>query len=85
MKTRKLTAKVKKGRRLKQVGALPFRREADGEIRFLLITSRGTKRFVIPKGWRMKKLTDADAAAKEAKQEAGVVGTTAARPIGDPW
>lgn len=82
MKVKKAKAKARKGKRLKQVGALPFRREADGELRFLLVTSRGTSRFVIPKGWQMKKLSDADAAALEARQEAGVVGRLARDPIG---
>ncbi|MEQ1956868.1 NUDIX hydrolase [Mesorhizobium sp. CN2-181] len=67
---------------MKQIGALPFRRDAKGAIQFLLVTSRGTRRFVIPKGWRMRKLSDREAAAKEAMQEAGVLGTTASKPIG---
>jgi 8-oxo-dGTP pyrophosphatase MutT (NUDIX family) len=82
MKAKKAKTKARKGQRLKQVGALPFRREADGELRFLLLTSRGTKRFIIPKGWQMKKLSDANAAAEEARQEAGVVGVVADKPIG---
>ncbi|MGN6471099.1 MAG: NUDIX hydrolase [Rhizobiaceae bacterium] len=82
MKAKKAKTKAKKGQRLKQVGALPFRREPDGELRFLLLTSRGTKRFIIPKGWQMKELSDAEAAAEEARQEAGVVGAVAEEPIG---
>ncbi|MER2537318.1 MAG: NUDIX hydrolase [Rhizobiaceae bacterium] len=82
MKVKKAKAKARKGRRLRQVGALPFRRDADGGLRFLLVTSRGTSRFVIPKGWQMKKLADADAAAIEAKEEAGVLGRAARKPIG---
>lgn len=82
MKARKAKARAKQGKRLKQVAALPFRREANGALRFLLVTSRGTSRFVLPKGWQMKQLTDAEAAAEEARQEAGVVGTTADTPIG---
>lgn len=82
MKNKKARANAIKGRRIKQVGALPFRRDANGAITFLLVTSRGTRRFVIPKGWRMRKLSDWKAAAKEAEQEAGVIGTTAHRPIG---
>lgn len=82
MKEKKATAKAKKGKRLRQVGALPFRRDADGQLRFLLITSRGTSRFVIPKGWQMKKLSDPEAAVEEARQECGVAGTPADEPIG---
>lgn len=82
MKRKRAEAIAKRGRRLRQVGALPFRRDVEGNLMFLLVTSRGTKRFVIPKGWRMKKYSDADAAAAEAKQEAGVVGAPTDRPIG---
>ncbi|WP_342362041.1 NUDIX hydrolase [Terrarubrum flagellatum] len=46
------------------------------------MTSRGTKRFVIPKGWPMKKLRDHDAAALEAFEEAGVRGKISRRPLG---
>jgi 8-oxo-dGTP pyrophosphatase MutT (NUDIX family) len=40
----------------------------------LLITSRETGRWVIPKGWPSRRLSDVIAAAREAKQEAGVTG-----------
>jgi 8-oxo-dGTP pyrophosphatase MutT (NUDIX family) len=64
-----------------QVAALPFRRNADGAVEVLLITSRETRRFIIPKGWPMKKLADPDAAAKEALEEAGVVGIVRRKPV----
>jgi 8-oxo-dGTP pyrophosphatase MutT (NUDIX family) len=67
----------------RQVAALPFRRTAAGEIEILLVTSRETRRLIIPKGWPMKRLRDADAAAKEAYEEAGVIGKVKRKPIGD--
>jgi len=67
---------------LGQVGALPYRRGASGRLEFLLLTSRGTRRFVIPKGWRMKGKSDSQAAALEAKQEAGVKGRIDPATIG---
>jgi 8-oxo-dGTP pyrophosphatase MutT (NUDIX family) len=67
----------------RQVGALPFRRTPAGEIEVLLITSRETGRFIIPKGWPMKGLGDPDAAAREAYEEAGVVGKIQRKPVGD--
>jgi len=67
----------------RQVGALPFRRTPSGEIEVLLITSRETGRFIIPKGWPMKRLSDPDAAAREAYEEAGVIGKIQRRPFGD--
>jgi 8-oxo-dGTP pyrophosphatase MutT (NUDIX family) len=65
-----------------QVAALPVRREADGSIRVLLITSRQTGRWVIPKGWPWPDCEDCVAAAREAREEAGVVGHVQSQPLG---
>lgn len=65
-----------------QVGALCWRRTRRGELRVLLITSRDTGRWVVPKGWRMRRLTDAEAAAREAYEEAGVRGEVSAYSLG---
>ena len=46
------------------------------------MTSRQTQRFVIPKGWPMRKLRDHDAAAQEAYEEAGLIGKIHRQPIG---
>jgi 8-oxo-dGTP pyrophosphatase MutT (NUDIX family) len=51
-------------------------------LRILLITSRETRRLIIPKGWPMKGIKDHNAAAIEAEQEAGVVGRVHRKPIG---
>ena len=67
----------------RQVAALPFRWTGSGAVQILLITSRETGRFLIPKGWPMKRLSDPDAAAREAYEEAGVVGKIQNQPIGD--
>lgn len=82
MKKTKAKAKAKKGKRIRQVAALPFRHRPDGAMEFLLVTSRETGRFVLPKGWPMKGRSDAEAAAEEAEQEAGVRGRIGKRPIG---
>ena len=66
----------------KQVAALAIRRDAIDGLRVMLVTSRGTKRYVAPKGWRMKGRQDHDAAQIEAMQEAGVVGRVRKKPIG---
>ena len=66
----------------RQVAALPVRQSADGTWQVLLVTSRATRRWVIPKGWPMKKLKDHKAAALEAEQEAGVVGRVSKAPVG---
>jgi len=65
----------------RQVAALPWRRE-DGERRILMITSRETRRWVIPKGGRMAGKTDPEAAAQEALEEAGVKGPVETRSLG---
>ena len=66
----------------KQVAALVIRRDPTEGLRVMLVTSRGTKRYVAPKGWRMKGRQDHDAAQIEAMQEAGVVGKIRKKPIG---
>ena len=71
-KTKKAT-RSGKGRR--QYAALPIRFTGEGGMQVLLLTSRGTGRWVIPKGWPMRKLSPADAAAQEAYEEAGLEGT----------
>ncbi|MGH7023559.1 MAG: NUDIX hydrolase [Caulobacteraceae bacterium] len=64
-----------------QYAALPFRIEA-GHVQILLITSRTTHRWVIPKGWPIRGLKPQEAAAVEAAEEAGVVGEVVGPPIG---
>jgi 8-oxo-dGTP pyrophosphatase MutT (NUDIX family) len=67
---------------LRQVGALPIRFADNGEAEVLLLTSRETKRWVIPKGWPMKGKTKWRAAAQEALEEAGIVGRVRKKPVG---
>jgi 8-oxo-dGTP pyrophosphatase MutT (NUDIX family) len=56
-----------------QFAALCYRTRKTG-VEVLLVTSRDTRRWIIPKGWPMDGLTPADAAAQEAWEEAGVKG-----------
>ena len=64
-----------------QVAALPWRRH-DGELEVLLITTRTTKRWIVPKGWLEDGLTASESAAREALEEAGVVGEIVREPLG---
>jgi len=64
-----------------QYAALPYRFEGR-QVRVLLITSRETHRWVIPKGWPMTGLKPQDAAAVEAAEEAGLIGEIEATPLG---
>jgi len=65
-----------------QFAALPWRRNDAGEVEVLLITSRETRRWVIPKGWPIKGKSSAKSAAREAFEEAGVTGKITKRPQG---
>ncbi|WP_299782436.1 NUDIX hydrolase [uncultured Roseobacter sp.] len=64
-----------------QFAALCYRVQK-GKIRVLMITSRGSKRWIVPKGWPMDGLTPAGSAVQEAWEEAGVRGTSDGRCLG---
>ena len=66
----------------RQVAALPLRLAKDGALEILLVTSRDTGRWIIPKGWTSKRIKDFKAAAREARQEAGVKGKILRDAIG---
>lgn len=55
---------------------------ADGQRLVLLITSRDTRRWIIPKGWAEKGVPPHEQAAREAFEEAGLRGEIGASPIG---
>jgi 8-oxo-dGTP pyrophosphatase MutT (NUDIX family) len=81
---RAATAPVKKSETLgfRQVAAVRLRLGERGVAQVLLVTSRETRRWVIPKGWPMKGRKPYDAAAQEAFEEAGVIGKVEKKPIG---
>jgi 8-oxo-dGTP pyrophosphatase MutT (NUDIX family) len=53
----------------------------DGELLVMLVTSRETGRWVIPKGWPEKNMTGSAVAAMEAFEEAGLIGDIALKPL----
>jgi 8-oxo-dGTP pyrophosphatase MutT (NUDIX family) len=65
-----------------QVAALCWRVNGKGKLRILLITSRETRRWVLPKGWPMRKRSVAGSAEREAWEEAGVKGRLCPDSIG---
>lgn len=65
-----------------QYAALPYRVRQDGEVQLRLVTSRETRRWVIPKGWPMKGIPPHKAAAREAYEEAGLLGSITSAPLG---
>lgn len=72
-----------------QLAALCYKIHDDGK-KVLLITSRGTGRWIIPKGWPISGTSSVGTALQEAWEEAGVVkGKTHSQPLGsydyDKW
>jgi 8-oxo-dGTP pyrophosphatase MutT (NUDIX family) len=68
---------------LEQYGAICYRRDDDaGGHVALLITARGSGRWVIPKGGPMKGKSPRQVAAQEALEEAGVTGKVGRKPVG---
>lgn len=63
-----------------QYAALPFRVERD-ELLIMLVTSRETHRWIIPKGWPEKTLKPHQVAETEAYEEAGLRGGIVKTPI----
>lgn len=57
----------------RQSAAIPFR-EVEGVLEIVLITARSADRWTIPKGVVDRGLSPEESAAKEALEEAGVVG-----------
>lgn len=64
-----------------QIAALCYRIEKT-KPRILLITSRGTRQWILPKGWIIAGEQPAQTAVTEAWEEAGARGTLLTRPVG---
>ena len=64
-----------------QSGAIPYRL-IGGEFQVLLITTRGRKRWIVPKGIVEQSLSPAESALQEAYEEAGVKGRIQITPMG---
>lgn len=64
-----------------QAAALPWRKTRRG-IEVLMVTSRRTGRWVLPKGWPEKRETLYEAAQREAREEAGCEGKIATESLG---
>jgi len=64
-----------------QFAALPFRID-DAQPEVMLITSRQTGRWIIPKGWPLKGRAPRAVAAREAYEEAGLRGKIQKHPVG---
>jgi 8-oxo-dGTP pyrophosphatase MutT (NUDIX family) len=60
-----------------QYAAVPWQRHRNG-MRLLLITSRISRKWLIPKGWLVPGLSASASACREAFEEAGVEGAAGA-------
>ncbi|SIT86971.1 NUDIX hydrolase [Pontibaca methylaminivorans] len=69
--TRLVLPMVQRPKRV-QVAALCYREDESGAKKVLLITSRGSGRWILPKGWPIDGLDGAETALREAWEEAGV-------------
>lgn len=65
-----------------QIAALPLHWDAKGKPYVLMVTSRDTGRWVMPKGWLMDGKKPWHAAEIEALEEAGAVGFISPKSIG---
>jgi 8-oxo-dGTP pyrophosphatase MutT (NUDIX family) len=65
-----------------QIAALPYRVNVNSQTDIMLVTSRETRRWIIPKGWPQKGKALHRSAAREAFEEAGVIGTVGRRSVG---
>lgn len=72
---------ARKGDVRSQFAALCYRIRRD-KVQILLITSRGSKRWIMPKGWPMDAKTPEAAVLQEAWEEAGVTGRVTGRCLG---
>jgi 8-oxo-dGTP pyrophosphatase MutT (NUDIX family) len=76
-----MAQKLKKKGLGHQYAALPIT-EQSGETMVMLVTSRETHRWIIPKGWAEKGVAPHQLAAKEAYEEAGLVGEVRPEALG---
>jgi 8-oxo-dGTP pyrophosphatase MutT (NUDIX family) len=81
MKKRVDHKKPKRALRI-QYAALPHRAKGKSGPEVILMTSRGRRRWIIPKGWPKPGISPHATAAQEAFEEAGVIGKVRKRPVG---
>jgi hypothetical protein len=73
---------VLRGTAILESGALAYRRLKNGELVILLVSKKRSKKWGIPKGKVNASLSFGETAAKEAFEEAGVIGRVSSNSIG---
>lgn len=74
-------ARIAEQKRIRQSAVIPYRWRG-GQLQVLLITRRSNGEWIVPKGSIEPDMTAYDSAAKEAEEEAGVLGRVGTQPIG---
>ncbi|MGF7147270.1 8-oxo-dGTP pyrophosphatase MutT (NUDIX family) [Sphingomonas zeicaulis] len=69
-------------RSVDQSAAIPYRVQADGQTELMLVTSRTRGHWIVPKGRVTTGSPAHQSAAREAFEEAGVIGDVTSHPIG---
>jgi len=67
--------------KFRQVAALPYRVTPHG-YEVVMITTRDSGRWILPKGWPIKGLKRHESAETEAMEEAGLIGSAEPKPFG---
>lgn len=65
-----------------KIAAFPMRWTTDGSVHVLLVSPRGSKRWLMPRGWWMDEQKSWKIAEIEALNRAGAVGYVGTNPIG---
>lgn len=65
-----------------QFATVPWRIGRSGTVEILLVTSRTSRHWLLPKGWLVRGKTALESAEIEAFEEAGVAGKMRNRPVG---
>jgi ADP-ribose pyrophosphatase YjhB (NUDIX family) len=73
---------MQRGTAMLEAGALAYRRLENGELEILLVSKTRSKRWGIPKGRVNASLSFGETAAKEAFEEAGVIGRVSPNSVG---
>jgi 8-oxo-dGTP pyrophosphatase MutT (NUDIX family) len=71
-----------RGTAILESGVLAYRRRKNGEVLILLVSKKRSKKWGIPKGRVNASLSFGETAAKEAYEEAGVMGRISPNSIG---
>jgi ADP-ribose pyrophosphatase YjhB (NUDIX family) len=73
---------MQRGTAMLEAGALAYRRLENGDLEILLVSKKRSKRWGIPKGRVNASISFGETAAKEAFEEAGVIGRVSPNSVG---